>query len=207
MVFVMGYDIRHFLMILLIFIIGFSFSFWLLEMGNVYSDYRTVSDSLFSLYQAMFGTFPASPFYGSDVKSFSIILYIVYGIVVTILMLNLLIALMNNSYSIVNKKGVAQWRLEQAKIIIDQSFLIPRRILFPQLDLNFFPETIHTLKRLADISQEQRDSKNNILHAGSTGNVLTEVASSANDYLDGELEMLNMKISKLDSKISTLNQT
>ena len=205
MVFVMGYDIRHFLMILLIFIIGFSFSFWLLEMGNEYSEYRTVSASLFSLYQAMFGQFTSSPFYGSDVKSFSIILYVVYGIVVTILMLNLLIALMNNSYSTVNKKGVAQWRLEQAKIIIDQSFLIPRRILFPHLDLNYFPETIHILKRVADISQEQRESKNNMLHSGGNGNILTpDVASNVNDYVDSELEVLNNKISRLDIKINEM---
>ncbi len=205
MVFVMGYDIRYFLMILLIFIIGFSFSFWLLEMGNEYSEYRTVSASLFSLYQAMFGTFPIAPFYGSDVKSFSIILYVVYGIVVTILMLNLLIALMNNSYSTVNKKGVAQWRLEQAKIIIDQSFLIPRRILFPRLDLNYFPETIHILKRLADISQEQRENKNSMLHTGGSGNMLTTaVASNVNDYVDGELEVMNNKISRLDTKINEM---
>jgi hypothetical protein len=38
-----------------------------------------------------------------------------------LLLLNLLIALMGNSYSVVQEKGNAQWRLEQTQVVLDHA--------------------------------------------------------------------------------------
>jgi hypothetical protein len=43
----------------------------------------------------------------------------IYMIIVSILLLNLLIALMGDSYGSVKEKGLAQWKLEQAQIITE----------------------------------------------------------------------------------------
>ena len=40
----------------------------------------------------------------------------------TVLLLNLLIALMADSYATVKRKGLAQWRFEQAQLILDNEF-------------------------------------------------------------------------------------
>lgn len=45
----------------------------------------------------------------------------VFMLVSSILLLNLLIALMGDSYADVKEKGLAQWRLEQADLIIEGS--------------------------------------------------------------------------------------
>lgn len=79
-----------------------------------------------------------------------------------ILLLNLLIALMGNSYSIIQGKGLAQWRLEQAKIIIEQSFLLSES----ELNSNnngqiYFPKSIYLLKRVADVEQNIDELKKN----------------------------------------------
>mgnify|MGYP000557178219 CR=1 FL=1 len=53
-----------------------------------------------------------------------ILLLVMFMFFMMILMLNLLIALMGNSYSKVQEKGLAEWRLGQASMILEQSFFL-----------------------------------------------------------------------------------
>ena len=67
----------------------------------------------------MLGGYDPSAFIGTRLYKFALGLSCLYMIIVSILLLNLLIALMGDSYSSVRGKGLAQWRLEQAQIITE----------------------------------------------------------------------------------------
>lgn len=67
----------------------------------------------------MLGGFDPSAFDGLYLIKYSIFLSCIYMLIVSILLLNLLIALMGDSYGSVKEKGLAQWKLEQAQIITE----------------------------------------------------------------------------------------
>lgn len=54
-------------------------------------------------------------------EHYGIVLTCLFTLVSSILLLNLLIALMGDSYGAVKEKGLAQWRLEQADLILESS--------------------------------------------------------------------------------------
>lgn len=60
-------------------------------------------------------------------SQYGLILTIIYMMVVVVLMLNLLIALMGDSFSQVADDGLAQWRLEQTKLIIANDYATPNQ--------------------------------------------------------------------------------
>ena len=51
-----------------------------------------------------------------------------YMLIVSVLLLNLLIAFMGDSYATVKARGLAQWKLEQARIITEMEVLISQRV-------------------------------------------------------------------------------
>lgn len=86
-------------------ILGFSQAFWLLsnrqEEPNDDIDYQfsTIKGSLIGSFTFMLGGYDASNFTGIDLEDFAVLLSALYMLIVSILLLNLLIALMGDSYS------------------------------------------------------------------------------------------------------------
>jgi hypothetical protein len=85
--------------------------------------FSNVDGALLNSFSFMLGNFDTSAFDGLSLQSYGIFLSVIYMLIVSLLLLNLLIALMGDSYSSVSAKGLAQWRLEQAQLIIEQRCL------------------------------------------------------------------------------------
>lgn len=75
---------------------------------------------MLSAFNYMMGSFDTE-FEGSRVPVLGTLLVIVFVLFVIILMLNLLIALMGNTFSNVSEKGLAQWRQEQVSIVLEEN--------------------------------------------------------------------------------------
>lgn len=122
----MAYQIRFFLMILALVMMGFAQSFWILSSVDINIAYGTVRQALLNTYYLMLVNLPSND--DVDASHNSTMLYtliVVFTLTVTILMLNLLIALMSDAYGKIRDNGLAQWRFEQATIILEENRSAP----------------------------------------------------------------------------------
>lgn len=74
---------------------------------------------MLSAFNYMMGSFDTE-FEGNRLPVVGTFLVIIFVVFVIILMLNLLIALMGNTFSMVSEKGLAQWRQEQVSIVLEE---------------------------------------------------------------------------------------
>jgi hypothetical protein len=154
MVFVIAYEIRFFLLVLLIALFGFVQSFYMVGLDTIYG---TLSTSLLLLFETMLGITFSVDFSETVSEPYTTTLYVFYCVVIMLLLLNMLIAQMNNTYTKVAQKGfAAQFKFERAKIIIEESFLLSRS---QELDPKLFPRSIHVLRRFADVEQEKYEDE------------------------------------------------
>ncbi len=144
-------DIRYFVFILAIVLTGFSLAFWLISYPNTSLDFGTIEMSFYNTYLYMLGQNISADF-AADTASprLGIVLLVVFMFFMMILMLNLLIALMGNSYDKVQEKGLAEWRLGQASIVLEQSFMLDK----DSKCLHQTMSRIHVLKYTAQLAEE-----------------------------------------------------
>ena len=118
-----AHDMQSLIFVVLIVIVGFSQAFWLLSSGFGKDDlpFATVGNSFLNSFSYMLGNFDPLGFDGLPLERFAIFLSTFFMLLVSLLLLNLLIALMGDSYADVREKGLAQWRLEQVNLIIESS--------------------------------------------------------------------------------------
>jgi hypothetical protein len=120
MVMAIASNIRVFLLVLGISVAGFSQAFWLLTYNSTGNMFSRIDESFLSSFSFMMGNFDPSAFDGTGrQRNFGIFLSVAYMMVVTILLLNLLIALMGSTYDKISERGLAQWRMEQAGVMIE----------------------------------------------------------------------------------------
>jgi len=112
-------DMKVLITIVMIVLVGFSQAFWVISSVDRDLPFGTIENSLLNSYVFMLGGFDPSAFEGSPLNRFAIALSCLYMLIVWILLLNLLIALMGDSYGAVREKGLAQWKLEQAQIVTE----------------------------------------------------------------------------------------
>jgi len=153
-----AYDIRFFIVILGLVLAGFSLAFWLIsypgggQVGdNDDSMFDNVNKSLLNTFYLMLGMF--NPDMSSTVsQELGYVLVILFSLFIIILMLNLLIALMNDSYGKIQKNYIAQWRYEQTRVILDEvdQFYVDTTI----------PSYIHVLQSIDSIEKENVTEKN-----------------------------------------------
>ena len=149
--FVIAYEIRFFLLVLLITLLGFAQSFFMVGLDSVYG--MGLGTGLMILFEQMIGVSSVVDFSETVSEQYTSALFVVFSIVVILLLLNLLIAQMNNAFMKVAEKGfAAQFKFERAKIIIEESFLLTR---LEKEDPKKFPRTLHVLRRFADVAQEK----------------------------------------------------
>jgi hypothetical protein len=116
-------DIRFFLLVLLLVLLGFSQAFWLLSSEDPSTQFGTVPSALLTSFIFMLNNFN-SDFEGTASPEIATILLVLYQLFMAILMLNLLIALMGVSFARVNENGLGQWRLELASTLLEQRHLL-----------------------------------------------------------------------------------
>ena len=114
MILQIAFDIRFFILIVFFVLAGFAQSFWLLSYHQSEGKFFSIKFTHYYTVMYMLGQ-DVDPveFDNSRVPLFSFFLLVLFLVTMMVLMLNLLIAMMQDTYEIVRKKGRAQWRIEQ----------------------------------------------------------------------------------------------
>jgi hypothetical protein len=149
-------DMKYFLIMLGIVLIGFAESFWIMSLGDHTKPFGTASKAFLSIFDFMLGN-SDSDFSGTSSQFLGTLLYVVFMVIVALLLLNLLIALMGESFGKVSEKGPAQFRYEQAKVILESEC-----VNWQKEDP---PKTLHILIRATEISEgEMEDASGDDKH-------------------------------------------
>lgn len=184
-------DIIPFLIVLLLVILGFSQAFWLLSDVEGLS-FSTIDGSLITSFTFMLGGYDNKVFEGTSLYSFSVFLSCIYMLIVSILLLNLLIALMGDSYQSVRENGLAQWRLEQAQLIIEQRCLP---------DAGNEPNWIYVLKNKDNHNDNNNNDKKNEIDS-----IIEHQRQNNENLIRSVKELLSDEMNKLREEFS-LNKT
>lgn len=197
MIIKIAFDIRYFLMVLLCVLVGFAQAFWLLSYPNVNLPFGTITNALLNSYLYMLGN-AESDFEGTASPSLSTLLLVLFLFFMAILMLNLLIALMGQSFASVSDKGLAQWRLEQASIILDQMFTVTsdKLILEPYVYVLRYNADLD--KSIENISlEEHMDAK--FLAMGKRIETITTMLEAINKETEEAVEVEEKVLTTLES--------
>eukprot|EP01039_Chlorochromonas_danica_P007425 gene7427-8212_t len=146
-----AYEIRFLLVVLLLVLCGFAQGFWLISNVDPSLPFGTVKLALINCFMYMLGNISDFMFEGSVAPSFGSFLVVIFLVIMMILMLNLLIALMGDTFSAVRAEGAALWRKEQASIIYEECFLLAHRIRTHRF--------IHVLKYTSDLQIDVQDDE------------------------------------------------
>ena len=128
------YDIRYYLVVLFCVLSGFAQAFWLMSNVDPKNDFGTVRNALYTAYMTMLGGYDPN-FDGSVSVSFSSFLLCVFMMAMVIVMLNILIALMSDTFSQSRSQVIALWQREKATIIFDQLFLVSDNSFWKEMEL------------------------------------------------------------------------
>lgn len=137
-------DLRYFLLVMLFVALGFALSFHMMFAGRPSSGYESIKLSVLNLFLMVFGATPdLSLFHKARSYWLSIALYLTFTLLMVILLLNLLVAIMGDSYSRIVSNAVLEWRLEQAHIILEAESLMDKT---QYQDPNLFPRWVQVLR-------------------------------------------------------------
>lgn len=107
-------DVLRFCLIYLVFLMGFAQAFFVLFESIGLNGFVV---SIKTCFVAMLGDFELDQFADTPYTAVSVGLLVVYVVTITILLLNLLIAMMGDTYEKINESAEMQWHLERARII------------------------------------------------------------------------------------------
>ncbi|CAF1371489.1 unnamed protein product [Rotaria sordida] len=108
-------DVLRFFIIYIIFLVGFAQSFCILFNGYGLEGYMS---SIKLCFLGLLGDFDLDYYIGGEYPLTSVILLIFYVVLITILLLNLLIAMMGDTYTDVKRSAKKLWHLERARIAL-----------------------------------------------------------------------------------------
>jgi hypothetical protein len=170
-------SILNLIFITILVIVGFSQAFWLLadpQGGSLFANFDT---GLLRTFEFMMGQFDQAEFDTSYSPSFSILLAILLIFIASILLLNLLIALMSSTFAKVESHQSAERYLLLAQRVIDIAKDLPATQLNAPLNN---PETIFALRL-------------------STDYLKMEASQSKASEIEGKFEALSLKLDALIS--------
>lgn len=146
-------NIQYFVLFLAVVLTGFSMAFWLISYPDYSLEFGTIQMAFLNTYLYMLGQNISTDFSATASPRLGILLLVMFMFFMMILMLNLLIALMGNSYSKVQEKGPAEWRLGQASMMMEQSYM-----LNPSLaELHERYSSVQVMQYNANIVSDQAD--------------------------------------------------
>lgn len=122
MIITIASEIRILLIVLFFVLCGFTQALWLISNINTENHFGTVEKAFYNAFLYMLGQNIETEFAGTVSQRFGKFLLIMFLSVMVILLLNLLVALMGDTFSSVRAQGVARWRKEQASIILENRF-------------------------------------------------------------------------------------
>lgn len=117
-------ELRSFVLVMLFFIFGFAQAMYLLSIEDSSSPFaRGSGDSYMVAFTYMMGFADFTVFDATTNRSLGLFVIVFYLFVVTIISLNLLIAILSNSYNKIDKDMVIGFRLEKVHVMLDQLHL------------------------------------------------------------------------------------
>jgi hypothetical protein len=123
------YDMRIFLLVLMITIFGFANAFIIIARGYDGDSYLNDNDFINSIlytYRMILGDFNIDIFYSSQQSLTAWLMFLLCSVLNLIVMFNLLIAIISDSYAKVNSQSVQASNQERARMIAENSYLIPQ---------------------------------------------------------------------------------
>lgn len=137
-------SIAAFVVVLLFVVLGFAVAFHVLFQGTEALELKPFRrwEVLLKTYAAIFGEFDFAEMGEARVPWLSRLLMVGYSFLVGIVLLNLLIALMADVYSSVERNAESEWLLERAKIVLQVERPLPWSYITPAN----FPLFLHVLR-------------------------------------------------------------
>ncbi|XP_062610763.1 uncharacterized protein LOC134272556 isoform X2 [Saccostrea cucullata] len=114
-------DLLRFGIIYVIFLTGFTQAFYFLFRGNTSNQsqgFDDIGDTVLTLFQMTLGEFKYQDFNYTKYSGLTKIVFAIFMMLVPILLLNMLIAMMGNTYTMVIAKSEKEWRKQWAKIVV-----------------------------------------------------------------------------------------
>lgn len=142
MIVTIAYSIRSFMFVLFLVLAGFAQAFWLLSTVDASLPFGQVTSAFYNAFLFMLGQDVEVTFDESVSSRFATFVLSMFLITMGILMLNLLIALMGDTFADVRSQGVAFFRNEQAQIILEEQAWAKAKEL---------PAYLHVLKYSTDV--------------------------------------------------------
>ncbi len=152
-------DIKYFLLVLLCVLIGFAQGFWLLlNDANPSSHFTDVKQSYYTTFMFMFGQIDSEELQNGKSSGFSKLYLVAFMLTTMLLLFNLLIALMGDSFSRTKEKIEAHYWKELASFMVDQSMPTPLLALLELLNVMKYEKDdfIHVVKYASDIRKNHR---------------------------------------------------
>ena len=158
MVMVIMSDIKYFLFVLLCVLIGFAQGFWLLlNQSSIDSSFKEVKDSYFTTFMFMFGQMDMDDLQHSKSDGFTKVFLVAFMLAMMILLFNLLIALMGDSFSKTKENINAHYMRELASFMVDQSLLTPLLVFLRLFGIARYnkDEFVHVIKYASDVKSKR----------------------------------------------------
>ena len=188
MIFQIAYDIRFFLLVLFLVLAGFAQAFFILSVDAEGFPFSTVRGAFLNSFIYMLGSYDTD-FTGTALPQLGTLLVVIFLLIMAILMLNLLIALMGQSFATVAENGLGQWKYELASILIDQAEL---------LDISIAP-CIFVLKYTSEIVDDETPKLSND-QSQSQGPVIINKSATRAAWSSSNESTLSMRVDERTDK-------
>lgn len=147
-------DIKYFLFILAVVLTGFALAFWTISYPDDQLPFGTIPMAFITTFLYMLGQEISADFGHTASPNLGVFLLVLFMLFMMILMLNLLIALMGSTFKAVQNKGLAQWRLEQASMMLEQRFTLSEAVLRRHRHFS----RVHILKTTALVDKARKET-------------------------------------------------
>lgn len=152
------HDIREFILIIALFILGFGFAFFVLfnesdafNGEDVKYAYQNLAYALLSTFNmGVMGDFSMDMFHNQEHEVLLLGLFVTNVAIITVIMLNMLIALMSSTYERATEHSAAASKYQRAEILLDIESTMSTR---QRRDPAYFPRYLHVLKEKPSASQ------------------------------------------------------
>lgn len=200
-------DIKFFLIILAIALTGFALAFWLISYPDHTLTFGTIPNAFLNTFQYMLGQEVSADFSGTASPELGVGLLVAFMLFMMILMLNLLIALMGDSFTVIKDRGIAHWRREQACLMLEQQCMLS----VAARAKHEAKGRIHLLKHFTRNVDAGLTDKQLLLSVKKTLETNAHVNDTADDLVCNKLvslseaqEAAEVKLAQLEGKIDML---
>jgi len=152
-------DMGAFVLIILIVLAGFSTGFFLLYMQpafmgsadyeELYLQFGTPLNTVLTLYDMMLGSYDVRVLRLSSSVVLAWLFFLLFSFMMSILLLNVLIAILSDSFERVQERADVEWRRERALLLVEMENLVPQapdaRRLYLSLIGARYPRTLRVL--------------------------------------------------------------